>query len=100
MTETATSGFAGEAITVAATAIGPTAATHASATTRKATRAYVTVETASIRVRYDGTAPTAAIGHLKQAGEEFVVEGSANIAALLMIRTGATSASVHITYER
>lgn len=95
-----TSAFAGEAITVADTAIGPTAATHVATTTRKATRAYVTVETASIRVRYDGTNPTASVGHLKQAGEEFIIEGSANIAALKMIRTGSTSASVHITYER
>lgn len=92
--------FAGEAITVADSAIGPTSATRAPSGQAPAERAVVTVETASLRYRYDGTAPTSSVGHLALPGEVIVVEGVDNVEDLLMIRTGATSAAVHVTYER
>lgn len=96
-----TDAFAFETITVAATAIGPTEATRAGdASISAAQAAYITVETASIRLRYDGTDPTATVGHLVQAGETLRLEGSGNIAALKMIRSGTTSAAVSVTYER
>jgi hypothetical protein len=95
-----TDAFAGEAITVANTAIGPTSATFAPSGEAPAQRAVVTVETASLRYRYDGTAPTASVGHLALPGEVIVVDGVDNVAKLRMIRTGSTSAVVHVTYER
>lgn len=91
--------FDDEPITVAATAIGVTAATAKLGETDAATRAVFTVETAQIRYRYDGTAATASVGHIAEAGEAFVIEGTGNIDNLSMIRTGATSATVHATYE-
>lgn len=93
------SGFAGEAITVSTTAVGPTTATAKLGDARAATAALVTVETNSIRFRYDGTNPTAAVGHVAAAGSSFRVEGAGNVSRLKMIRVSA-DAVVHVTYER
>lgn len=95
-----TDAFAFETITVSSTAIGPTTATRGgNADIAAASRALITVESNSIRLRYDGTNPTAAVGHLLLAGDSMVLEGEGNIAALKMIRV-TSDASVSITYER
>ena len=62
--EANTVGF--EALTVAGTAVGITAATRVNAN-----GAHVQVETADVRMRSDGTAPTATVGTLLRAGRSY-----------------------------
>lgn len=64
-----------------------------------AARAVITVRTNQINIRYDGTAPTVAIGHLYIAGDVFEIVGNENIQLLQLIRNGATDADVTITLE-
>lgn len=89
-----------ESITVAATAIGFTAATFDPSDAASAQRAVLSVETAQIRYRYDGTDPTSLIGHILEPGDTLVVDGYTNINAFKAIRTGATSGTIRVTFER
>ena len=91
--------FAYEKITVADTAIALTAATYTPVGADKAQKAYITVETAQIRYRLEGT-PTTAEGHLLEIGDILQITGSDDIAGFKAIRTGATSASIKVTYSR
>lgn len=90
-----------EAITVADTSVGFTAATITpGGTARPAHRAHVTAETAQMRYRYDGTAPTATEGHLLEVGDVLTIEGINNVSNARFIRTGATSGTIRCTFER
>lgn len=95
-------GRAFESISVSTVAIGPTATTLikgvAATRVERANRGVFTIETNSIRIRYDGTAPTASEGHLMTAGDSFIVEGADNLSRLLMIRASA-DATIKATYE-
>lgn len=84
-----------ESITVAATAIGFTAATY-----DNAFKASITLETAQIRFRVDGTAPTSAEGHILDVAQSLEIEGKENIANFRAIRTGGTSGVLKVSYER
>lgn len=86
--------FGFESLTVADTAVGV-----AFVDAGDAERFFATLETAQIRYRYDGTAPTAAVGHLAEIGDVIVIEGTSNIANFKAIRTGSTSGVLRITYE-
>lgn len=90
-----------EKITVSSTAIGPTAAklliNQAGGGHKRAVRVFCTVETASVRTRFDGTAPTSTLGHLLAAADYLVVDGEANVANLKFI-AAAGDGAVHITY--
>ena len=88
-----TSGF--EALTVAGTAVGFTAATSAGA---KA--AHVKVEGAQIRYRSDGTDPTATVGTLYDVGDEFIVWGKDDMDDIRFIRTGGVSATLNTHFAR
>lgn len=92
--------YASETITVSTSAIGPTAANF-DVSGQDVDAIYGTVETADIRLRYDGTNPTATVGHLVLAGGSFTIEGASNVRSLKMIRasTAAVDASVFATYE-
>lgn len=93
--------FAYESITVAATAIGLTATTLEGASTGPpALRAVVTVENAEIRIRYDGTDPTATEGHTASPGDSITIEGAEDLRAFRAIRTGAVSGLLKVSYER
>lgn len=98
--EEATSPFAYEAITVAGTAVGFTAAVMSPGGGPGAVRAFVTSETAEMRYRTDGTDPTATEGHLLTPNDRLVFEGAATLAQFRAIRTGGTSGVLRITYER
>ena len=52
------------------------------------------LETAQIRYRYDGTAPTSTVGSLWEVGEEKVISGAAYLEAFRAIRTGGTSGTL------
>jgi hypothetical protein len=98
----ATSAFAFETITVATAAIGTTAATRTPTTGGAgAARAVLgPLELGQVRYRYDGTDPSSTVGHLLEIGQTLVLEGAANIAQFKAIRTGGTSGSLPVTYER
>ena len=87
-----TQGF--ETVTVAAAAIGFTSATFG-----RAYKALVTVETAQVRFRTDGTDPTAAIGHVLDAGDTLELDSSDELQKIKFIRTGSTSATLRVTFE-
>ncbi len=87
-----------ETITVAATAIGFTALKLAA--DPKIKQAILTLETASIRYRIDGTNPTSSVGHLMQAKSSLVLEGFSQLNNFKAIRTGGTSGSFSVTFLR
>lgn len=65
-----------------------------------AKRAIITVEDAQIRYRVDGlAAPTLAIGHIAEAGDMIELESAEELAKFRAIRTGATSATIIVTYS-
>jgi hypothetical protein len=64
-----------------------------------AQRAWITVETAAIRYRYDGLDPSTTVGHRLAAGGTLELLGSTSITQFKMIRDGATDATVAYTVE-
>lgn len=66
-------------------------------------RAFVTVETADIRFRVDGSTPTQTVGHWVQtsttSGSGFWIEGEADLRHFYAVGVGAT-ATLQVTYER
>ncbi len=56
------------------------------------------VESADIRYRQDGTAPTASVGRIVYETGEFYIQGSQNIKNFKAIRTGSTSATLDVEY--
>lgn len=92
-------GFAHEAITVGASAVGFTEATFAPASTAPAKAAYITCEGASCRYRFDGTDPTATTGHLLEAGDQRTVTDTGNLYKFRAIRDTVTSATLRVTYS-
>lgn len=82
-----------EAITVANTAKTLTAGTYGSAQ-----KAIMTLETAQIRVRFDGTAPTTSEGHLVEVGDVITLNAGSQMSTFQAIRTGATSGVLKVTY--
>jgi hypothetical protein len=65
-----------------------------------AVRAFLTMEGASVRYRYDGVAPTASIGHVIEAGGFLVIEGQNQMENIQFIRSGANNATAMVTFER
>lgn len=82
-----------ESKTIANTAAGLTAGTYG-----KATHAEMTLETAQIRIRSDGTNPTASEGRLVEVGDQIILRSAAQIAAFKAIRTGGTSGVLKTEY--
>lgn len=92
--------FAYEAVTVANTSIGFTTATIAPSGERPASNALVTAETAQMRYRLDGTAPTSSEGHLLEVGDVLEINGISTVSQARFIRTGATSGTIRCTFSR
>lgn len=65
---------------------------------RRAIEAFFTNETAQIRWTIDGTAPTAAVGHLLEIGDNLIIQGYQAILAFRGFRTGGSSATLKATY--
>jgi hypothetical protein len=87
--------FTYESITVTnAAALPLTLATFDGALT-----ANITVENNPVRVRWDGTAPTTAEGHLLQSGDQLKLDFTADIWHFRAIATGADS-KLRITYSK
>jgi hypothetical protein len=85
--------FAFETLTIADIAQGLTAAVYGNAI-----RAFITVETASIRIKIEGGAPTSTEGHLYASGSPIELTSAEAIANFKAIRTDSTSAKIMVTY--
>lgn len=90
--------FAHEKITVSNSAVSLTTATYTT-DGEKAKRAIITVESAQLRYRYDGTAPTSSVGHLLNPFDVITILGSDNITNFKAIRAGSTDAAISCSYE-
>ena len=90
----ANNAMAYETITVADIAIGPTTLTYGAAT-----KAELTLETAQVRVRKDGTDPTSSEGHLVEVGDIIVLNSAADLETFKAIRTGTTSGVFKVSYS-
>ena len=93
-----TVGFDFETITVSNVAIGLTATKYAPSNGHTAEHAFVTCE-GEVRYRFDGSDPTASVGHIMQDGSFLIVKGEHQLKSIKFIRTTATS-TLQVTYER
>lgn len=87
--------FAKEVITVSTTV-----KTLSKTFFQDADEAYITIETADIRVLKDGSTPTATDGHIHLAGSSIVLTTPADIARFKAIRAGGTDAKITVSYSR
>jgi len=60
----------------------------------------VSVDTASLKVTEDGTAPTASLGDTFDAGDQFQITRVNSLRKARFIRTGGVSAVINVTYYR
>ena len=63
-----------------------------------ASEAHIQCDTAAVRLRFDGTAPTAAEGTLIAADGSITLKGSDVLNAVKFIRTASTTASLKVAY--
>jgi len=71
-----------------------------SATSGGATEAFITLETANMRYRYDGGTPSSTVGHILYDGGVLVLKGQNQMSNFKFIQTGASAGSIYVTYER
>ena len=82
------------------TEVAITAFTGYDATVMKtASRARISARTTGAMFTYNGTTPSATVGHLVAANATVLVEGQANIAALKFIQESGGNAVITITLE-
>lgn len=86
-----------ETVTVSNVAIGLTAPTYDVMGVQS--KAFITVETASIRFRLDGTNPTSSVGHLAAAGDTIRLDSIEEIEGFKAIRTASTNATLCVSYS-
>lgn len=89
-----------EGLAVAGSAVGFTAGVIDPSDGTPAISAHVSVETAQVRYRTDGTDPTASVGSILDPGDEFVVWGTQDIRSIRFIRTGGVSATLNTQFAR
>lgn len=80
-----------EKVTVAATAIGLSAGTISPSGRPVRKACLLTLETAQVRWRVDGTNPDASTGHLMDPGGAVTIRGGTDLTAFRAIRVGGTS---------
>ena len=96
--------FAYDQITVAASSTRLTLANVRGAASGSASpqpwaeKVIITVETAQIRWRDDGTDPTSSVGHLANVGTIITLDNRNRIDRFRAIRTGSTSALLNVSY--
>ena len=96
-----TKAYASKTITVSNTALTMTTMGFTASQLSQAKRALITVSTAAgVRMTYDGTTPTAALGHLLIGTVASIyIEGNLNIRNLQFIRATGADSEVAITLE-
>jgi len=86
-----------ESVTVSSTAVGLTASKFNSYAAYEI-KAFMTLESAQIRWRIDGTNPTSTEGHLFEVGANLTIDGYKNLSQFKAIRTGTTDGVIKVTY--
>ena len=86
-----------ESITVANTSIGITTAITNPSGQPQQNRCLARLETASIRYRVDGTAPTSSEGILIEVGDTIEISGNTVARIIRFIRTGSTSGVLKVS---
>lgn len=89
-----------ESITVAASAIGLGATTIDPANAAPILGCTARLETAQVRFRLDGTAPTSSEGTLMEVGDVLDIRGYQDAKQIQWIRTGATSGVLKVFCSR
>jgi hypothetical protein len=93
-------GFDFEQLDISASAaITLTAAKYAPTARHQACRATIGVDSVAVRARWDGVAPTTAVGVLYASGSVIIVEGNLNISQLELISTSGAG-KINVMYER
>lgn len=92
--------FAFENLTITDGSTSLTATKYTQSDGNYAKRALITCETAQIRYKYNGDAPTSSEGHILNVNSSLTIIGATNIRNFRAIRTGTTSAKLMISYER
>lgn len=90
--------FAHEVLTVTNAVQTLTAATYIVGA-RYAQVAFITVEDANIRYTYDGTTPSATVGHLLTDGSALTLTGHHDISTFKAFRAAGVDAEIRVTYE-
>lgn len=68
------------------------------ATLNDAQFALITVETAAVRFRIDGTAPTASVGHVLEPGDILELDRNSQLAEIRFIRRDGVDATLRVSY--
>lgn len=93
-------GFAHEQKVISNSAASLTAGTYAPAAGERAEEAFITCSGGECRWTYDGTTPTASLGHILHDGGFVRLKGTHQIDKFQAIRYGSTDATLDVTYER
>lgn len=91
--------FAFETVTVGATAKALTEGTYVDSNNAYAKKALMTIESAQLRWRADGTNPTSTVGHVLNPGDTLTLVGSTNIRNFRAIKVGTNSAKISVSYS-
>lgn len=91
--KTPTSYVSFETLTVSTTSVGLTEATFGDQTF-----ALITVETAAVRFRLDGTAPTATVGHVLEVGDILELSSEVQMKNVRFIRRDGIDSSLSCSY--
>ncbi len=83
-----------EALSSITTSTGFTSSKVNHATYGPAKAALITVETAGVRVMFHGSDPTTSTGHPMNAGDSFVIRGTANVSQTRFINASAGNGAV------
>lgn len=86
-----------ETITVSSTAVGISDSTLNPTYRPRRVRCLITSETAQIRWRTDGTAPTSTVGHPLDAPGKLRISGYSDLVRFQAIRTGGSDATLSVT---
>lgn len=62
--------------------------------------AFITVEGGNVRFWLDGSSPTSSVGHLLIEGDSVLIQGINAISNSLFIRTGSTTTTLRISYDK
>ncbi len=98
--EFAVKGLEMKGATVSSSVVSFSSFGFSSSNVTNADQAVITARTAGVMVSWDGTDPTATLGHLIAQNESMTVIGNQKIQALKLIREAAADADVTITLEQ
>lgn len=84
-----------EALSVSTSSVGLTAGTILDRQF-----ALITVEVGAVRFRLDGTAPTAAVGHVLEPGDKLTLDSNDQLASVRFIRRDGLDATLECSYGR